>query len=250
MARKIVAGNWKMNLNASEVKQLLNNLKAQEKVEGVELVVCPHYTGLADAVSILEGTNVKVGAQDCSANENGAYTGEISAAMLKSYGVTHVILGHSERRAYHGENSELLKAKLHQALAQNLEVLFCCGETLDQRENEDYIQIINTQIKEVLTGLNEKQWKLVTIAYEPVWAIGTGKTASPEQAQEVHAAIRKMLRDTYGDQIAQSTSILYGGSCKPSNAKEIFGKNDVDGGLIGGAALVADDFLAIAQSYS
>ena len=190
-----------------------------------------------------------MGAQNCARWQSGAYTGEVSAAMLGAMGVEYVIIGHSERREYFGETNSQLYDKIQQALSSNLMPIFCCGEKLDEREANQHFQVVKQQVEESLFALDEQSIKQVVIAYEPVWAIGTGRTATAEQAQEMHAYIRKLLAGKYGSQIADSISILYGGSCKPSNAAEIFAKPDVDGGLIGGASLVAADFIAIAKSF-
>ena len=251
MRRKIVAGNWKMNTLPSEGLILAKEViaKSVEVAGDVELVVIPPFTHLNELTKLSSGTRVAVGAQNCARWVSGAYTGEVSAAMLNAMGVKYVIIGHSERREYFGETNSHLYEKVKQALANNLMPIFCCGEKLDEREANQHFQVVKQQVGESLFALDEQAIKQIVIAYEPVWAIGTGKTATAEQAQEMHAFIRQLLAEKYGSAIADSISILYGGSCKPSNAAEIFVKPDVDGGLIGGASLVAADFIAIAKSF-
>ena len=249
MRTKIVAGNWKMNKNSEETEDLLNELidKLPEDKE-VQIIVAPTFVNLASAVDHLEFTNITVAAQNMHQNENGAYTGEISADMLKSVGVNTVILGHSERRSIFHENDALIANKVDTALRHDMTVIFCFGEELKDRKDEEHFNIVENQLRDGLFHLGNEAWQDIILAYEPVWAIGTGETASPEQAQEMHAFIRETVRHTYGSEIAENVSILYGGSVKPDNAKEIFGKPDVDGGLIGGAALKADDFVAIVNA--
>lgn len=251
MRKQIVAGNWKMNTTFADGFNLAKEVicKSANIPQNVELIICPPFTHLAEFAKATRGTNLHIGAQNCAMWDKGAYTGEVSAVMLKSVGVTHVILGHSERREYFGENSPVLLKKLHLALENGLVPIFCCGEKLAERESNNHFEVVAQQIDETLCQLTPQQMERVVIAYEPVWAIGTGKTATADQAQEMHAHIRKLITSKFGAAIAQNTSILYGGSCKPSNASEIFGKADVDGGLIGGAALVADDFIAIAKGF-
>ncbi len=251
MRRKIVAGNWKMNTLPSEGLALAKDVIAKSgEVSGdVELVIIPPFTHLSEVTKLASGTRIAVGAQNCARWQSGAYTGEVSAAMLGAMGVDYVIIGHSERREYFGETNAHLYEKIKQALANNLMPIFCCGEKLDEREANRHFQVVQQQVEESLFALDEGNIKQVVIAYEPVWAIGTGRTATAEQAQEMHAHIRKLLANKFGSAIADSISILYGGSCKPSNAAEIFAKPDVDGGLIGGASLVAADFIAIAKSF-
>lgn len=245
MRTKIVAGNWKMHKNAEETEDLLNELiNVLPDDKEVRIIVAPTFVNLASAVDHLEFTNIGVAAQNMHQAESGAYTGEISADMLKSIGVGIVILGHSERRAYFHETDALLASKVDTALKHNLEVIFCFGEELKDRQSGNHFNIVENQLRDGLFHLDEKAWEHIILAYEPVWAIGTGETASPEQAQEMHHFIRETLNKKYGN-IAQDVSILYGGSVKPENAKEIFSKPDVDGGLIGGAALKAGDFAAI-----
>lgn len=246
MRQKIVAGNWKMNKNAEETEDLLNDLidKLPQDVDA-QIIVAPTFINLASAVDHLEFTNIAVAAQNMHQNENGAYTGEISADMLKSIGVNIVILGHSERRAYFHETDTILAQKVTTALKHDMTVIFCFGEELKDRQNNQHFNVVENQLRDGLFHLENNDWEKINLAYEPVWAIGTGETASPEQAQEMHEFIRETIRKRYGSNVAEDVSILYGGSVKPDNAKEIFSKPDVDGGLIGGAALKASDFAAI-----
>lgn len=248
MRNKIVAGNWKMNKNAKETAALLTALSLKLPDTKAEIMVAPTFVNLAAAVQQLEGSTIEVIAQNMHFAENGAYTGEISGDMLLGIGVQTVIIGHSERRAYFGETDEILAKKVKAALAKKLRVMFCFGEELNERKSGNHFKVVESQLKNALFGLAPESWKEIILAYEPVWAIGTGETASPEQAQEMHAFIRKTIADAFGSDIANEVSILYGGSVKPSNAQEIFSKPDVDGGLIGGASLVADDFLAIVNA--
>lgn len=245
MRRKIVAGNWKMNNDLSQTEALLNDLIAQVPNTDASVMIAPTFVNLFQAFTVLKGHNIEVIAQNMHQAEKGAYTGEVSAQMLKSVGVNTVILGHSERRAYFGEIDELLAAKVDTALANNMEIVFCFGEELEDRKTENHFAIVEAQLKNALFHLKQEDWKNIVLAYEPVWAIGTGETASPEQAQEMHAFIRKIVSDAFGKEVGDGVSILYGGSVKPANAAEIFSKEDVDGGLIGGAALKAEDFVAI-----
>ena len=249
MRQKIVAGNWKMHKNAEETEDLLNELidKLPNDVEA-QIIVAPTFINLASAVDHLEFTNIAVAAQNMSQFESGAYTGEISADMLKSIGVNIVIIGHSERRAYFNETDFILADKVTTALLHNMTVIFCFGEELKDRQNNQHFNVVENQLRDGLFHIENKDWEQIVLAYEPVWAIGTGETASPEQAQEMHKFIRETVRQHYQSNIAEDVSILYGGSVKPDNAKEIFSKPDVDGGLIGGAAIKATDFAAIVSS--
>ena len=249
MRKNIVAGNWKMNNDLAQTKSLLADLKKQTKTSNAEVMVAPTFTNLYHAFEALRTTDIEVIAQNMHFAENGAYTGEISAAMLKSIGVQTVILGHSERREYFNETDELLAKKVDTALANNMRIIFCFGEELADRKSGNEETIVGSQIKKALFHLGAAAFQNIVLAYEPVWAIGTGETASPEQAQDMHAFIRKTLADKYGNDVADEFSILYGGSVKPANAEEIFSKPDVDGGLIGGAALKADDFYAIVNAF-
>ena len=249
MRQKIVAGNWKMHKNAEETEDLLNDLidKLPNDKE-VEIIVAPTFVNLSSAVNHLEFTNIQVAAQNMHQAESGAYTGEVSADMLKSIGVNTVILGHSERRAIFHETDAIISFKVDAALKHDLRVIFCFGEELKDRQNKQHFNVVENQLRDGLFQINATAWESIVLAYEPVWAIGTGETASPEQAQEMHEFIRETVRKAFGSDIADSVSILYGGSVKPDNAKEIFSKPDVDGGLIGGAALKADDFSAIVNA--
>ncbi len=250
MSRKhIVAGNWKMNNTLSETQTLLSALTDKTNTGDAQVIVAPTSINLQATITTLEGSAIQVAAQNMHQAENGAYTGEISASMLKDIGVHTVILGHSERRAYFHENDELLTQKVNTALSHGLTIIFCFGEELEDRKNEKHFEVVERQLKNALFHLTATQWAYIVLAYEPVWAIGTGETASPEQAQEMHAFIRKTVQDSYDAIIADQVSILYGGSVKPNNAKDIFSKPDVDGGLIGGASLKADDFFAIVNAF-
>ena len=251
MRKYIVAGNWKMNTTVPEGVELAKSVveKSKELPSNVELVVAPPFTHLASVAEALKGSKVVLSAQNCADHAKGAYTGEISADMLASVGCTYTILGHSERRQYYGETDEKLVVKTRLALEAGLGVILCVGENLEQREEGKHFEVVTSQIENVLFNFTAEEMAKIVVAYEPVWAIGTGKTASAEQAEEIHACIRKVLAGKFGEEVAQDTTILYGGSCKPSNAKELFAQEDIDGGLIGGAALKADDFLAIACSY-
>ena len=248
MRKKIVAGNWKMNNNAEETEDLLNDLidKLPNDVQA-QIIVAPTFVNLASAVDHLEFTNILVAAQNMHQNENGAYTGEISADMLKSIGVNTVILGHSERRAYFQETDTILAQKVTTALRHDMTLIFCFGEELKDRQDKQHFNIVENQLRDGLFHIKNEDWEKVILAYEPVWAIGTGETASPEQAQEMHEFIRETVLKRFGSTIAEEISILYGGSVKPENAREIFSQPDVDGGLIGGAALKASDFAKIVE---
>ncbi len=249
MRKKIVAGNWKMNTLPFEGVALAREIVAGKgKVcNCVNFIVCPPFTHLSEVAQALKGSGIVLGAQDCSTEEKGAYTGEVSAPMIAALGCKYVILGHSERRQYYGETSATLNRKMVQAYANGLTPIYCVGENLEEREAGKHFDVVKAQIEEVVYNLSPEEFAELVIAYEPVWAIGTGKTATAEQAQEIHAYIRKVLSEKFGAAAAE-TSILYGGSCKPSNAAELFAKEDVDGGLIGGAALKAEDFLAIGSN--
>ena len=249
MRKNIVAGNWKMNNDVAQTEALINDLKEQTKSSNAEVMIAPTFVNLYQAVEAVKDSGIEVVAQNMHFAENGAYTGEISASMLKSVGVTTAILGHSERRAYFNETDELLAKKVDAALANDIRVIFCFGEELADRKSGNEENIVEGQIKNALFHLEASAFKNIVLAYEPVWAIGTGETASPEQAQDMHKFIRKTLNNKYGNEVADDMTILYGGSVKPANAKEIFSKPDVDGGLIGGAALKADDFFAIVNAF-
>jgi triosephosphate isomerase len=251
MRKNIVAGNWKMNLNRADGIALVEDVLAQLPADNnTHVIFSPSFVHLYKVAKMCANTSkVVAAAQDCSASEKGAFTGEVSASMIASCNARYVVLGHSERRSTFKETNELLKAKVGQAFANDLKVIFCCGESLEQRESGIHFDWIKGQISESLFHLSPAEFKNIVIAYEPIWAIGTGVTASIEQAQEIHAFIRNLLTEKYGNEVAESTSILYGGSCKPSNAKELFASQDIDGGLIGGASLNAADFVAITQSF-
>ena len=249
MRKQIVAGNWKMNNDLPQTEDLLGALKNEKKMSNCEVMIAPTFTNLWHAFEAMREYPIEVIAQNMHYAENGAYTGEVSAAMLKSVGVQLVILGHSERRAYFNETDEILAKKVNTALAHNLRVIFCFGEELKDRKSGEQEAVVERQIINALFHLKPEDFKNIILAYEPVWAIGTGETASPEQAQDMHAFIRRTLAAKYGDAVANKVSILYGGSVKPNNAKEIFSKPDVDGGLIGGASLNAQDFFAIVNAF-
>ena len=251
MRSKIVAGNWKMNNDYDETKSLVKGLrKAIKKLTFVNtrILVAPAFVNLSTAVKRANNSNIEVVAQNMHQENNGAFTGEVSVNMLKSIGVSSVIIGHSERRSIFGETDELLAKKVNQAIANGMEVIFCFGEQLEDRKSGNHFTVVQNQLENGLFHLESTSWGQIVLAYEPVWAIGTGETASPEQAQEMHAFIRKILQEKYNAIVADNTSILYGGSVKPSNAKEIFSKQDVDGGLIGGASLNVEDFTEIITS--
>ncbi|MBQ1186044.1 MAG: triose-phosphate isomerase [Muribaculaceae bacterium] len=251
MRKNIVAGNWKMNTTvqegislAQEVNGLLKNMKAN-----CDVVICVPFTHLVPVNGVIDQNIVGLGAENCADKVKGAFTGEVSAQMVASTGANYVILGHSERRQYYGETNETLIEKTRLALENNLTPIFCVGEVLEERENGTYNDVVKSQV-EALFSLSAEDFAKVVIAYEPVWAIGTGKTATSDQAQDMHAHIRNVIAEKYGVELAQEISILYGGSCKPSNAKELFAKPDVDGGLIGGAALEAASFIGIVEAFN
>lgn len=251
MRKKIVAGNWKMNSTYQEGIDLalaINQLVIEKAHKDVVVVVAPPFTHIAEVNKVVDNDRVFVAGQNCATENSGAFTGEVSAEMLWSAGADFVILGHSERRTYYGETNDLLNVKVKRAIEFNLTPIYCVGEVLAEREANKHFDVIKEQIEKVLFDLSKEDFEKVVIAYEPVWAIGTGKTASPEQAQEIHKFIRDLLTAKFGES-AKKTSILYGGSCKPSNAQELFANPDVDGGLIGGASLNANDFLAIINAF-
>ena len=248
MRKHIVAGNWKMNNDLPQTQALISDLKNQTKTSNAVVMIAPSFTNLWHANEALRSTDIEVAAQNMHFAEHGAYTGEVSAEMLKSLGITTVILGHSERRAYFNETDDLLAKKVDAALANDMQVIFCFGEELNERKANQHEAIVKSQISNALFHLSADAIKNIVLAYEPVWAIGTGETATPEQAQEMHAFIRKTLEEQYDTPTADNISILYGGSVKPNNAEEIFSKPDVDGGLIGGASLKAEDFFAIVNA--
>ncbi|WP_347372949.1 triose-phosphate isomerase [Aequorivita sp. Q41] len=249
MRKNIVAGNWKMNNDLAETEMFLVDLKKQVFPEDVAVMVAPPFTSLHHTFNSLREHPVTIAAQNMHQSNEGAFTGEVSAKMLKSVGVSTVILGHSERRAFFNEDGSLLAEKVNTALENKMTLIFCIGEELADRKAENHFSLINRQLSEGLFHISEAAWENVIIAYEPVWAIGTGETASPEQAQEMHQYIRKLINENYNETIAKKVSILYGGSVKPDNAAEIFGQADVDGGLIGGASLKVASFMKIVNAF-
>ncbi len=251
MRKRIVAGNWKMNKSLSEgielAKEINNALKT--KKTSCQVILGTPFIHLADICRLVDKNNINISAQNCSDKESGAFTGEVSANMIQSTGATHVILGHSERRRYYGENNAVLKEKVTLALKNGLIPIFCIGETLSEREVGKHFEIIKTQLEEALFSFPATDFSKLILAYEPVWAIGTGKTATAEQAQEIHQFIRQSVTKKYNDEVAQNISILYGGSCNANNAGTLFAQADIDGGLIGGASLKSTDFLTIINSF-
>ncbi len=249
MRTKIVAGNWKMNLDipaSITLAEAISTAIAPIKTENTRVIIAPTFTNLYPVFTQTKlDSRMEIAAQNMHQSTNGAYTGEISAEMLKSIGLKTVILGHSERRTYFNETDTALAEKVSTALNNKLDVIFCFGEVLEERQADNHFKVVESQLQNALFHLEKSDWKNIVLAYEPVWAIGTGETASPEQAQEMHAFIRTVVTQKFGETIAQNVSILYGGSVKPANAKEIFSQPDVDGGLIGGAALKASDFAAL-----
>ena len=248
MRKKIVAGNWKMNNNLSETIKLINDLKIQINRNNVKVMIAPAFTFLQTAVKQIDGFDIEVISQNINNNSSGAYTGEVSAEMLKSIGVNTTLIGHSERRAYYNEDDELLLNKLKHSIESGMNVIFCFGEELSDRKSQNHFNVVKNQLDNTVMKVDKSAWKKIILAYEPVWAIGTGETASAEQAQEMHEYVRKFISESFGIEVSNNVSILYGGSVKPNNACEIFNKKDVDGGLIGGAALNASDFSKIVES--
>jgi len=251
MRKKIVAGNWKMNLNLQEGIALANELNEALKADqpNCDVVICTPFIHLASVANVLNGSVIGLGAENCADKEKGAFTGEVSAEMVKSTGAQYVILGHSERREYYKETPEILKEKVLLALKNGLKVIFCIGETLAEREADKQNEVVKAELEGSVFNLSEEDFKKIIIAYEPIWAIGTGKTATADQAEEIHAYIRSIVAEKYGQAVADETSILYGGSCKASNAPELFAKPDIDGGLIGGASLKCADFKGIIDAW-
>ena len=246
-----MAGNWKMNNTLPEAQKLVSEVRdmiTDELNKDTVVIVAPPFPFIYSVVQMLKGSKIKVAAQDCSAHESGAYTAEVSATMIKSAGAEYVIIGHSERRKYHNESNEALLEKVRQALKNNLQVIFCCGEVLEERQLKKHFDVVQAQVEKVVMQIPEDDFKKIIIAYEPVWAIGTGETASPEQAQEMHRHIRSFIKGKYGSEIADNTSILYGGSCNASNASGLFSNPDIDGGLIGGASLKSREFTEIVKA--
>lgn len=250
MRKKVIAGNWKMYNDLQEsqnlISKLINGLSGQSY--NCEVIICPPYTSLSEAYSLIKNTNIKLGAQNMHFEDSGAFTGEISDKMLKSTGCEYVIIGHSERRTIFGETDQVINKKLKKALKDGLKPIFCIGETLDERDKDITRDVIRRQITEGLLEMPIDDLKSMIIAYEPVWAIGTGKVASPEQAQEVHDYIRHLIRDRFSEDTAQNLVIQYGGSVKPENAKELLSQNDIDGALVGGACLKAESFIDIIKA--
>ena len=249
MRDQIVAGNWKMNNDQNETQSLLNELKKYNKPEKIRVIVAPAFTQLSQSVDLLKDDIITVAAQNMNLAVSGAHTGEISVNMLKGVGVNLVVLGHSERRSLYHENNLTLAGKVKTALEAGMEIIFCFGEQLEERKSNRHFNVVKEQLSEALFSLSVAAWSQIILAYEPVWAIGTGETASPDQAQEMHAYIRSLIQEHYNENLAKKVSILYGGSVKPGNAEEIFSMQDVDGGLIGGASLNSDDFMAIVNAF-
>ena len=248
MRHKIIAGNWKMNNDREETKSLIDSLKSISYPKEIRVMVSPSYVHLSDAVRMLKDHKLEVLAQNMHFLNNGAYTGEVSVKMLKSIGVNKVILGHSERRTFYNETEDSLKEKIKIAVENDFEIIFCFGEQLSDRKNGKHFDVIENQLRNPLFHLGSSSWKKIILAYEPVWAIGTGETATPDQVQETHSFIRGLIKENYSSDLANSISILYGGSVKSKNSKEIFSKDDVDGGLIGGASLDFKEFVQIIKS--
>ena len=251
MRKNIVAGNWKMNTTVPEGVELAKGVNEALKATkaNCDVVIAVPATHLVAVNQVIDANLLGLGAENCADHKSGAYTGEVSAAMVASTGAKYVILGHSERRQYYHETAEILKEKTLLALENGLTPIFCIGEVLEERENGTYFDVIKAQVEDSLFNLSAEDFGKIVLAYEPVWAIGTGKTATADQAEEIHAFIRNLIADKYGNEVAENTSILYGGSCKPSNAKELFAKPNVDGGLIGGAALAVDTFMGIVTAF-
>jgi triosephosphate isomerase (TIM) len=251
MRKKIVAGNWKMNMDLSEGVKFAESLHRhfrENPQDKAQVVICTPFIHLASVAGVIKSGKIALGAQNCASEASGAYTGEVSAYMVKSTGAEYVIIGHSERRAYYNEDDRLLNRKTQLALNAGLKVIFCVGEVKSERESGNHLIVVKRQLEEGLFTLAEEQMNSIVIAYEPVWAIGTGLTATPGQAQEMHKYIRDLVREKYGNDCAKKIPILYGGSCKPSNAAELFSNPDVDGGLIGGASLKKEDFAGIVDA--
>ena len=251
MRKNIVAGNWKMNTTVAEGVALAKEVN--EALAGAtpkcDVVICVPFTHLCPVAAAIDQSRLGLGAENCADHKSGAYTGEVSAPMVASTTAKYVILGHSERRQYYGETSETLREKVALALENGLTPIFCIGEVLEERENGTFNEVVRKQVEEGLFNLSAEDFGKIILAYEPVWAIGTGKTATPDQAEDMHAHIRAVIAEKYGKEVAENTSILYGGSCKPGNAPELFAKPDIDGGLIGGAALKCADFMGIVKAF-
>ncbi len=249
MRKKIVAGNWKMNKTLQEGIELARTINRQVEDNGVVIVLCTPFIHLTEVRNVITKDSLFLGAQNCASEASGAFTGEVSVDMIKSTGADYIIIGHSERRSYYHEDDALLNKKVKLVLAAGLTPIFCCGEVLAERQAGNHMKVVKTQIEKALFDLSPADFGKTVIAYEPVWAIGTGVNATSDQAQEMHKAIRDLIAEKFGNQVADNTSILYGGSCKPSNAKELFSNPDVDGGLIGGASLNAADFIGIITAF-
>ncbi len=251
MRKNIVAGNWKMNTTLQEGVLLATGVNNALKGANpkCDVIIAVPFTHLAPIAAVIDQNILGLGAENCADHKSGAYTGEVSASMVASTGAKYVILGHSERRQYYGETSETLKEKVALAFANGLTPIFCIGEVLEERENGTYLEVVKGQIESALFHLSAEDFGKIILAYEPVWAIGTGKTATDDQAQEMHAYIRNVIAEKYGKQVAEDCSILYGGSCKPTNAAALFAKPDVDGGLIGGASLDVESFMGIVNAF-
>ncbi|MGM9794656.1 MAG: triose-phosphate isomerase [Candidatus Aphodosoma sp.] len=249
MRKNIVAGNWKMNKNLQEGISLATELKEKVKNPKCEVIIGTPYIHLASVSELLKGSIISVAAENCANHVSGAYTGEVSAEMVASTGATYCIIGHSERRSYYGETYEILREKIDLALSNNLRPIFCIGEVKEEREAGKQNEVVKAQLEGSVFHLDADSFGKLVIAYEPVWAIGTGLTATPEQAQEIHAFIRSLIAEKYGKEVAENTTILYGGSCNAKNAAGLFANPDIDGGLIGGASLKADDFCAIINAF-
>jgi len=252
MRKRIVAGNWKMNTTLQEGVALAKDVNEalKDATPKCDVIIAVPFTHLASINAVIDQNKLGLGAENCADHKSGAYTGEVSASMVSSTGATYVILGHSERRQYYGETSETLKEKVALAFENQLTPIFCIGEVLEERENGTYHEVVKKQIEDALFHLSAEDFSKIILAYEPVWAIGTGKTATDDQAEDMHAYIRGVIADKYGKEVAENTSILYGGSCKPSNAAQLFAKPDVDGGLIGGASLDAASFMGIVNAFN
>jgi triosephosphate isomerase len=252
MRKKIVAGNWKMNMNLQDGVALAKELNETLKVEkpNCGVIICTPFIHLASIAQFLDQEVISLGAENCADKEKGAYTGEVSAEMVKSTGAQYVILGHSERRGYYHETPEVLKEKVLLALKNDLKVIFCIGESLEEREANKQNEVVKAELDGSVFNLSAEDFGKIIIAYEPIWAIGTGRTATSDQAEEIHSFIRGIIADKYGKQVADDTTILYGGSCKPENASELFAKPDIDGGLIGGASLKVADFKGIIDAWN
>jgi triosephosphate isomerase len=250
MPQKIVAGNWKMNTSLEEATQLAQSLKDNQTGQELsQLIVCPPFVWIRTVAEILLGSGISIGAQNCASTASGAFTGEISATMLKNAGVEYVILGHSERRAMFGDSNSVILEKCKQAIQSDLKVILCCGETLAEREAGELETVLTEQITSVIKNIDQLSASNLVIAYEPVWAIGTGLTATPEQAESAHGFIRNLVVSLLGEAVGNSISLLYGGSCNASNASSLFSRNNIDGGLIGGASLKSEDFLKIGNAW-